>query len=87
MKNKEIMMEIYRRMFKEAKPSGNFNKMMKSGETKQEYFFMKYCLQQERQDEIVEEVCKENKIRNKFKIHQFKDSCALGCSPTSIKRS
>jgi hypothetical protein len=83
--DEEILLEMYRRMFKESEPSGNIDKIIKSGEGKKHNFFLKYYLPEERQTEIINEVCKENGIKNKYEIRQFHTACALGSSPTSQK--
>jgi len=87
MNDEEIIMEIYRRMFKEAEPSADVDKIIKSGEGKQRNFFMKYYLNQKRQDEIIEEVCKENKKSRSWEINSFKTTCILGSSPTGIRET
>lgn len=68
-------------MFKEGEPSGDIDKIIKSGEGKQEGFFRKYYLAEKRQKQIIEEVCKENKVP-RWKIKSFHTTCALGSSPT-----
>ena len=78
----QIIMEIYRRMFKEAEPSGDIDKIIKSGEGQEPNFFMKYYLCEERQKKIIEEVCKKNKCE-KRDIQKFHATCALGSSPTA----
>ena len=79
----EILMEIYRQMFKEAEPSGNIDEMIKTGEAKERDFFMKYYLPDERQQQIIKEVCKRNGINTKHKIQAFGTACDLGSAPTA----
>lgn len=78
--------EIYTRMFRESDPSADFNKMLKSGETKQRNFFMRYYLNQERQEEIIQEVCNELKI-DKWLIKIIRTNVVLGSSPTATKEA
>lgn len=79
------IMEIYRRQFKEADPSGDIDEMIKTGEAKEKDFFMKYYLSQERQNEILEEVCEEFKIKGWLK-KQLHHSTVLGSSPTGSQK-
>jgi len=58
----ECCKEIYRRQFKEANPSADFDELRKKGITNKQGWFMKYYLIQRRQEEIIDEVCKEFKI-------------------------
>ena len=77
-------MMIYRKQYKEATPSADFDKLIESGETKQQDWFKNYYLDQKRQQEIIDEICATNKIKghDKRKVSQ---EVWLGCSPTSIK--
>lgn len=81
----KAVMECYRRMFKEADPSGDIDEIIKSGEGKQKDFFMNYYLHQDRQDEIIEEVCKDLKIRNIYRTKVF-NSVILGSAPTGFSK-
>jgi len=56
--NDEIIFECYRRMFKEAEPSANFDELYKKGITKQGEFFMAYFLPSDRIEEICLQVAK-----------------------------
>ena len=80
----QIVLEIYRRMYKEARPSANFDKLMKSRKTKKSNWFMKYFLPIERQEAIINELCAKNKC-NKHDIHKISKEVHLGCSPNSSK--
>ena len=77
----QICKEIYRIMFKEASPSADFDKMIKSGETKEDDFFLKYFLKDERQKEIIDGICKEHKLTKREK-DKVRTEVLLGCSPT-----
>ena len=79
-------MEIYRQMYKEANPSANFDELIKVGETKKPDWFMKYYLPMERQEEILNEICKKHKC-SKLERHQISKEIFLGCSPNSCKES
>jgi len=81
--NDEIIMEIYRRLFKRAEPSANIDKIIKTGEGKKPNFFMKYYLSEKVQDKIIKEVLDKNKIKNKYKIQQFFTTILLGSAPNS----
>lgn len=77
-----VCMDIYREAFKKAKPSVDFDKIIKSGEGKQEGFFMKYYLPEKQLVEIVERHCKKNKITESEK-RSIDFTIYLGSSPTS----
>ena len=82
----EIIFECYRRMFKEAEPSADFDKLHKEGVTKIPEFFMAYFLLNDRIEEICLEVGKENKF-NSLKAEHLKNICFLGCCPNSCRRT
>ena len=84
--NDEVIFECYRRMFKEAEPSVNFDELHKKGITKQKEFFMSYFLPTARIDSICMEVAKENKFC-KLKTTQLKNTCFMGCCPNSCRRT
>jgi len=83
--NEQIVLEIYRRMFKEAEPSADIDKIIKSGEGKKRNFFMKYYLNENKQEEIIKEVCEENGIKKGFKLEAMRTECFLGSAPTGIR--
>ena len=80
----EICMEIYRVLFKEATPSVDFDQLVESGEAKQDDFFMKYYIDNERQMEIINDICKKHKLTKNEK-YAVKNTVLLGCSPTINK--
>ena len=82
----EAVFEIYRRQFKEATPSVDFDKLYKEKKTTVPNWFMKYYLPMERQIEIFEEVCEEMKIKGWLK-KQVKMEVCLGCSPNSSEKT
>ena len=84
--NDEIILECYRRMFKEAEPSADFDELYERGITKIPQFFMDYYLSNDRTEEICLEVAKENKF-NSLETKKLKTTCLLGCSPTSFKKN
>ena len=84
MKNKEylweICMEIYRKMFSEATPKANFDVLISTGEAKKEGFFMNYYLRKEKQEEIINAICKKHKLA-KHEKEKVINEIYLGCSP------
>ena len=80
-----ILFDIYRKLYEEATPSADFDKLLESGEASKPNFFMNYYLKEDRISEIIEEVCKKNRVpkvlRRNYSINVF-----LGASPTSIKK-
>jgi hypothetical protein len=85
-KLQEVVLECYRELFKAAAPKGNFDKMMTSGEAKTPRFFMRYYLAEEKQQKIMEAVCKKHKLKP-FEQRKVIGECALGCSPTVSKEA
>lgn len=84
-----VCMEIYRRMYKEAfpgpwKPSGDFDKMVEDGTAMQPGFYMNYHLSEDRQNAIIDEVCREFKLRKRDK-DRVRFTVILGCSPISVE--
>lgn len=84
-KGSVIVLEIYRRMYKEATPSADIDEIIKSGEGKKENWFTKYYLPLSRQIEIIHEVCKENKITKITDKQNISTAVLLGASPESIR--
>jgi len=80
----EICMEIYREMYKQADPPADFDKLIKSGETKNRQWFMNYYLPMEKQEEITANICKKHKL-TKQEIMRVYYTVFLGASPTSVK--
>jgi hypothetical protein len=77
-----VCMEIYRKMYREARPKANLDKLIKSGETQKPEWFMFYYLPKKRQEEIFEKVCRKYRLTKRerkavsFEIH-------LGSAPCS----
>ena len=76
--------ECLKRMYKEAEPSADIEKIAKSGEGKMVNFFMAYYLSSDREAEIVEEVCKEFKVTG-FSKTQVTNTVWMGSAPCSSK--
>lgn len=77
----EIVFECYRRMYAEAEPKADFDKMFESGECKEKDWYLKYFLEEKRQDEIIDEVAKKFKL-NKWIKKKLYTTVTLGSSPT-----
>jgi len=78
----EICMDIYRQQYKEAEPSADFNKLMKEGKTIKQNWFMNYYLDKKRQQEIIDDCCKKNKL-DTWDEQMINQTIWLGSSPTS----
>ncbi len=81
----EIMLEIYRALYKEATPSVDIDELIKSGEIKKEGFFNNYYLEDSRQEKIIEAVLKTKKVSKYYK-DLITRSVILGASPTGVKK-
>ncbi len=82
----EVFNECYRRMFKQSEPSGDFEKIVSSGEGRMPNFFMGYYLSDENQDKIMEEVFTELKVK-KYRQGGIRSGIILGSAPSSNKES
>lgn len=93
MKNKEylwdnVVMPIYRQMYKEAEPSADFDELLESlikeGKKLDWSVIKNYYLSMDRQTEILDEHAKKHKLtkREKYKVSK---EIFLGCSPNSVK--
>ena len=74
----EIIMEIYRRIYKVATPSVDFDDLPYMD--KNSKFFDDYTIKQEVMDEIIENAMKEFKIKKRERL-SYKNTIYLGCSP------
>jgi hypothetical protein len=81
----EIMLEIYRALYKEATPSVDIDELIKSGETIKEGFFNNYYLEDSRQEKIIEDILKTKKISKHYK-DLITRSVILGAAPTGFKK-
>jgi len=82
----KIILEIYQELYENSTPKGDFAKMMETGETEREDFFLDYFLEEEKQLEIIENVLKKHKITKEYVKHKFRKEILLGCSPRSVRR-
>ena len=80
----DACMEIYRRMYREATPSADIDKIIESGEGKKDRFFENYYLADTRQQEIIKEVCKERKIYGHEK-RKVQTTVLFGAAPTAFQ--
>ena len=76
----EIIIEIYQELFSNSTPKGNFKKMIESGETKQEQFFLKYQCDENKQTEIIDRILNKYKVKGLLR-RRFEKTIVLGCSP------
>jgi hypothetical protein len=86
-KDKKIMFDILRQMYKEADPSADFDSLMEKATINErgqkDIHFESYYLSQERQNEIIEEQLKGKRL-TKIKKQMIKNFIYLGCSPCSV---
>lgn len=78
----EIIMETYRELYKAAKPSADFDELIKTGEAKKKDFFMRYYLNEEKLESIIEKVSKKYKLSSTERAGLGIEIC-LGSAPTS----
>lgn len=77
-----IVMEMYKELFKAAKPSADFEKMIKSGEASKPDWFMRYYLPMDKQQAIINKIAKKHKLNEMEKRGLSIEAC-LGSSPNS----
>ena len=77
----DICIEIYNKLYEEANPSANFDELLNSKEAYEEGFFFKYYLANERQEEIINEICRKHRC-GKIDKKKIVLTAVLGCSPT-----
>lgn len=85
-KNTKMIFECYRRMYKRAEPSVDFDELYSQGITKQPEFFMNYYLENDIIESICEDVAKEFKLKN-WMLQKLKNTVFLGCSPNSCRET
>ena len=73
-------MDIYRELYLNTTPVGEWDKMMSSGETRKEGFFLNYVISEGKYDEIVERRLKESKIPE-WEKKSIRINLLLGASP------
>ena len=79
------MFEIYRRMYREAEPSADFDELLESGETAKPDWYGRYYLDNNRQDEIIEEVCRKYKVPKHDRLG-ISAAVHFGCAPSCAKK-
>jgi len=83
-REEEAMHECYRRLFKAATPSADFDELISQASVnnfgQKEIPFLDYVLERETHCQIVESILKEYKIP-KILREVFRRSILLGCSP------
>lgn len=80
-----VVMEVYRKMYREASPSADIDKLIHSGVTLESDWFLEYYLPQERQIEIVDEVCKKHRL-TKRESNSVSVEVFLGCAPRGHRK-
>jgi hypothetical protein len=85
-KLEQILIEIYREMYRKSIPSADFDEMMDKGETKQSNFYLKYYLPEQDQIKIVNIVCDKYNL-DTFSRKQLSTEVWLGCSPTASREA
>lgn len=82
----DIVIEVYRELYKNSEPKADFDEMMRAGETKKEEFFMDYYLDVDKQQEIMDEVMGRYKL-DKYMKRRISENVNLGCSPNASRET
>ena len=84
-KNAIIIYEIYRRLYANATPKGDFDELVKNATVnklgEKEIPFMDYEIEEKVMKNIIEKVLDEYKVKPKYKRKLFSQTIYLGCSP------
>lgn len=87
-KEEKAISECYRRLFKAATPSADFDLLVENAtidEMGKHIPFLDYELEEDKFESIIEDVIKEFKIKPSRK-QPFRVTIMLGCSPKSKKQ-
>jgi len=84
--SKDIVFEVYRKMYKEATPKADFDKLFESRKTAKPNWFMKHYLNEDRQQEILNEVGKKYKLSKRDR-HKLSVEINLGSAPVGSKEA
>lgn len=80
----KALMECYRRLYREATPSADFDQLVSDAETNERgqkiIPFDEYEIEQDKLDHIINSVMSEFKIK-RYRRQVFKTTIYLGCSP------
>lgn len=83
-KDDQAIMECYKLLYKESTPSADFEELVENAiinERGQKVIdFNSYEIDEDLYRSIVESIIKKYKFKN-YKVQQFKNTIALGCSP------
>ena len=77
-KEESIILDIYRELYKESTPTGDFDKLISS--EKKDVFFMDYEIPEDTFFKILEGHLKGKRI-TKLKKQAIRNTILLGCSP------
>jgi hypothetical protein len=82
----KVLLDIYQELYKNAEPSADFKKLIETGETKKDSFFLNYYLEDNKQIEIINQVLKKHRVP-KYYMQRFHQTIQLGCSPSVTKNN
>jgi len=81
-----ICLEIYKELYIHSEPSADFDKLIENKITKVPDWFMKFYIETEKMEEIINKITKKHKLTKK-EYMKIKTEIFLGCSPNSCKAS
>ena len=87
-KDDKAIMECYVELFKQSNPSADFEQLVENADINERgqkvIDFMSYEIEEKLYVEIVDSIIKKYKFKG-YKVQAFKNTIALGCSPTFKK--
>ena len=78
-------MDIYRQMYRESVPVGDFDEMMNIGVTAKPDWFLNYFLSEDRQLGIIDFHCRKHKLSRR-ECHNVSVAVLLGSAPSAVKK-
>ena len=82
----DIVMTIYKEMYKKADPPADIDKLIKEGVTLKPNWFRNYYLPEKEFDEIYNRICKKNRLTSAEKT-KISFEIYLGAGPSSVRPS
>ena len=80
----KVCMEIYGALYKAAKPSADFDVLLKTGVTKQPGWYLKYHLAAKYQENIIKRITTKHRL-NTYEKTRVRSEIMLGAAPTTAK--
>jgi len=81
----EVCMKIYKEMYEKADPPADIYELIRKGITKKDNWFLNYYLEEDKQVEIINRICKEHRC-SKYEKEKISNTIWLGSAPSSCRK-